>query len=128
MVTQYRIVEMLYLVKQYEATTQLEKHITDLYELALKFHVKANKFHARNTARSGRGEYRGLIKALLNDTDLNCSQSSQESDQLQQQAPRTFGKHCPKRSANQEIHGFGSCQIPPELRRGTRCPFPERGE
>ena len=49
-VTRYRIVERLYLVKQHEAASQLEKHITELYTLVLKFLVKAEKFYQRNTA------------------------------------------------------------------------------
>lgn len=49
-VTQYRIIERLYLVKNYEATVQLMEHITDLYVLALKFLVKAKKFYLKNTA------------------------------------------------------------------------------
>lgn len=53
--TQYRIVERLYLVKRYEATAQLENHITDLYALALKFLVKAKKYYQKNTASQFKG-------------------------------------------------------------------------
>lgn len=49
-VTRYRIIERLYLAKQYEATIQLQDHITDLYVVALKFLVKAKKFYLMNTA------------------------------------------------------------------------------
>ena len=49
-VTRYRIVERLYFAKQYEATAQLQNHITDLYVIALKFLVKAKRFYSKNTA------------------------------------------------------------------------------
>lgn len=49
-VARYRIIEKLYLMKQHEATTQLEEHIADLYTLVLKFLVKAKEFYRRNTA------------------------------------------------------------------------------
>lgn len=56
-VTRHRIVERLYLAKEYEATTQLQDHITDLYVVALKFLVKAKKFYLKNTA----SQYKGNI-------------------------------------------------------------------
>lgn len=82
-VTRYRIVERLYLVKQHEITNQLEEHITDLYALVLKFLVKAKKFYLRNTTSKCKGHWR-LVPSLLNGTDLNYSQSPQEYDRLQQ--------------------------------------------
>ena len=54
-VTRYRIVERLYLVKQHSATTQLKEHITDLYMLVLKFLVKAEEFYLGNTASQLQG-------------------------------------------------------------------------
>ena len=57
--TQYRIVERLYLVKRYEATAQLENHITDIYTLALKFLVKAKKYYQKNTASQSKGKIEG---------------------------------------------------------------------
>ncbi len=56
-ITRYHIVERLYLVKEYEATTQLKDHITDLYTLALKFLIKAKRFYLKNTA----SQYKGNI-------------------------------------------------------------------
>ena len=55
-VTRYRIVERLYLAKQYEATAQLQNHITDLYVVALKFLVKAKNFYSKNTASQYKGD------------------------------------------------------------------------
>ena len=81
-VTRYRIIERLYLVKQHETATQLEKHITEIYALILKFLVKAGKFYLSNTASQYK-ENRRLNFFLLNETYANCSQSSEEYDQLQ---------------------------------------------
>lgn len=41
LITQYRIIERIYLKKSYEATPQLKEHLTDLYALILKFFTKA---------------------------------------------------------------------------------------
>ena len=64
-VTRYRIVERLYLVKQYEVTTKLQDHITDLYVLALKFLVKAKKFYSKNTASQYKGNIRDRLRPLI---------------------------------------------------------------
>lgn len=49
-VTQYRTVETLYIVDQFEATSPLKEHVTYLYARALKLLVKAKNFYMRNTA------------------------------------------------------------------------------
>ena len=49
-IAQYRVVERLYLGKQYEMAPQLEENIKDLYMLVLRFLVKAKKFYVNKSA------------------------------------------------------------------------------
>ena len=48
-ITQYRIVEKLYLQRSSEEATELKDSLVDLYVLALQFLVRAQKFYSNNT-------------------------------------------------------------------------------
>ena len=48
-ITQYRILERLYLQRSSEEATELKDCLVDLYVLALRFLIRAQKFYANNT-------------------------------------------------------------------------------
>ena len=49
MIAQYRVIERLYIEKQFEASTQLKESITDLHVFVLRFLVKAKRLYTKGS-------------------------------------------------------------------------------